>query len=313
MMKSLSDTIRSYPVAPVLVALFVAFSLFSPYFLTTGNLEAMLTANSVVLIASIGMTLVFLMGGIDLSISTVISASAVIAGLVMAATGSVWIGGASALIVGLAFGLLNGLLIGVLGLTPFITTMATQLIARGVAFVLSKGIAVQGTPYSMIDFGFLTLAGVPAVTWLGLVVVAICLLAMTQTDWGRHVMLIGSNRNAARFSGIPVRRTEVSVYAVSGLLGGLAGFISIANLGNAIPGVGDTLLLIIIGAVVLGGTTMEGGEGSITRTVLGVALLAVLISGLNLIGIPFYDQLIIQGLLIFFGTWVSMKLSKRRH
>lgn len=126
-------------------------------------------------------------------------------------------------------------------------------------------------------------------------------------------MLIGSNRMAARYSGINVRLTEVSVYAVSGLLGGLAGFISIANLGNAIPGVGDTLLLIIIGAVVLGGTTMEGGDGSIARTVLGVALLAVLISGLNLIGIPFYDQLIIQGLLIFFGTWLSMKLSARRH
>lgn len=313
MIKALSDSVRSYPVAPVLIALFVGFSLFSPYFLTTGNIEAMLTANSVVLIASIGMTLVFLMGGIDLSISTVISASAVIAGLVMAASGSVWLGALAAMAVGLCFGLLNGVLIGVLGLTPFITTMATQLIARGIAFVLSKGIAVQGTPYSMMDFGFLTIAGVPAVTWAGLLVVAICLLALTQTDWGRHVMLIGSNRNAARYSGINVRLTEVSVYAVSGVLGGIAGFISIATLGNAIPGVGDTLLLIIIGAVVLGGTTMEGGEGSIARTVMGVGLLSVLISGLNLIGIPFYDQLIIQGLLIFFGTWLSMKLSTRRH
>ncbi len=313
MIKALSDSVRSYPVAPVLVALFVGFSLFSPYFLTTGNIEAMLTANSVVLIASIGMTLVFLMGGIDLSISTVISASAVIAGLVMAASGSVLLGALAAMLVGLCFGLLNGLLIGVLGLTPFITTMATQLIARGVAFVLSKGIAVQGTPYSMMDFGFLSIAGVPAVTWAGLLVVALCLLALTQTDWGRHVMLIGSNRNAARYAGINVRLTEVSVYAVSGVLGGIAGFISIATLGNAIPGVGDTLLLIIIGAVVLGGTTMEGGEGSIARTVLGVGLLSVLISGLNLIGIAFYDQLIIQGLLIFFGTWLSMKLSTRRH
>ncbi len=313
MIKALSESVQTRPVAPVLIALFIGFSLFSPYFLTTGNMEALLTANSVVLIASVGMTLVFLLGGIDLSISTVISVSAVVSGLVMAGTGSIWWGAMAAMSVGLSVGLVNGLLIGLLGLTPFITTMATQLIARGVAFVLSKGIAVQGTPYGMLDFGFLTFHGIPAVTLTALLVVAVCMLLLTLTDWGRHVMLIGSNRNAARYSGINVRWVEVSVYSVSGLLGGIAGFISIATLGNAIPGVGDTLLLIIIGAVVLGGTTMEGGEGSIGRTVLGVGLLAVLISGLNLLGIPFYDQLIIQGLLIFLGTWLAMKLSARRH
>ena len=96
------------------------------------------------------------------------------------------------------------------------------------------------------------------------------------------------------------------------ILGGIAGFVSIANLGNAIPGVGDTLLLIIIGAVVLGGTAMEGGEGSITRTIIGVGLLSVLINGLNLLGITFYDQLIVQGVLIFLGTWLALKLTRRR-
>lgn len=313
MLKAISTTVKSYPVAPILVALFTVFSLFSPFFLTSGNIEAMLAANSVVLIASVGMTFVFLMGGIDLSISTVISASAVISGLVMAATESVFLGGLTAIGVGVGFGLINGLLIGGLGLTPFITTMATQLIARGIAFVLSQGIAVQGTPYSLMDFGFVTVFGIPAVTWVGLLVVVFCVLLLSQTQWGRHVMLIGSNRNAAHFSGINVKLTEISVYSLSGLLAGIAGFISISNLGNAIPGVGDTLLLLIIGAVVLGGTTMDGGEGSITRTVLGIGLLSVLISGLNLIGIPFYDQLIIQGLLIFMGTWLAMKLSSRRH
>ncbi|MCZ2723468.1 ABC transporter permease [Marinomonas sp. 15G1-11] len=273
----------------------------------------MLAANSVVLIASIGMTLVFLIGGIDLSISTVISASAVISGLAMAATDSIFIGVLTAIGVGFSFGLINGILIGFFGLTPFITTMATQLIARGIAFVLSQGIAVQGTPYGLMDFGFLSFLGVPAVTWIGLAIVIICIILLTQTQWGRHLMLIGSNRNAARFSGINVRFTEISVYCLSGLLAGIAGFISISNLGNAIPGVGDTLLLLVIGAVVLGGTTMNGGEGSIARTVLGIGLLSVLISGLNLIGIPFYDQLIIQGVLIFIGTWLAMKLSARRH
>ncbi len=304
--------VAKFPAIPIVAVLVVGFSLLSPYFLTAGNFEATMAANSVVLIAAVGMTFVFLTGGIDLSISTVISMSAVVSGLVMAATGNVALGVVAAVVVGALFGALNGLLIGYGGLTPFITTMATGLIARGIAFVLSQGVAVKGTPFWVLDFGFWAWLGVPAVTWiaLGVAVVAAALLGLTT--WGRQIFLVGSNRHAARFTGVNVPRTEFSVYFVSGLLGGAAGFVSIANLGNAIPGVGDTLLLIIIGAVVLGGTAMEGGEGSVMRSVIGVALLAILINGLNLLGIPFYDQLIVQGVLIFVGTWLAMKLTRRR-
>lgn len=304
--------LKSYPALVMVVVLGVGFSLLSPYFLTGGNIEAMLAVNAVILIAAVGMTIVFLAGGIDLSISTVISASAVISGLVMARTGNVPLGVGAAVATGLLFGAINGVLIGYFRLTPFITTMATQLIARGIAFVLSQGIAVKGTPFWMLDFGFMLWLGIPAVTVIALVIVALSSFAMSQTNWGRHVMLVGSNPQAARFTGVNVKFMDFSVYLVSGGLAGIAGFISIANLGNAIPGVGDTLLLIIIGAVVLGGTAMAGGSGSIERTVIGVAILAILTNGLNLLGIPFYDQLIIQGLLIFLGTWMAMRIGARR-
>ncbi|MFY0597861.1 MAG: ABC transporter permease [Cognatishimia sp.] len=303
--------LKSYPALQIIAVLLVGFSLLSPFFLTTGNFEAMLGANAVVLIAAIGMTVVFLAGGIDLSISTVISASAVIAGLVMAETDNVALGAVTAVIVGLGFGALNGVLIGYFRLTPFITTMATQLIARGIAFVLSQGIAVKGTPFWMLDFGFMVWMGIPAVTLIALALVLLSAFAMSQTTWGRYVMLVGSNEDAARHVGINTRFIEFSVYLFAGAMAGAAGFISIANLGNAIPGVGDTLLLIIIGAVVLGGTGMNGGEGSVERTLLGVAILAILTNGLNLVGIPFYDQLIIQGVLIFLGTYLAMRLGAR--
>ena len=218
----------------------------------------------------------------------------------------------SGITLGLLFGALNGVLIGCFRLTPFITTMATQLIARGVAFVMSAGIAVKGTPFWMLDFGFVQWFGIPAVTFISLTILTLSAVIMAQTTWGRHVMLVGSNADAARFSGVDVPWTIFSVYTFSGAMGGIAGFISIANLGNAIPGVGDTLLLIIIGAVVLGGTGMGGGEGSVGRTVLGVGILAILTNGLNLIGIPFYDQLIIQGVLIFVGTWMAARFGNRR-
>jgi len=304
--------LKTYPALAIMVILGIAFSTLSPYFASAGNIEAMLGANAVILIAAVGMTVVFLAGGIDLSISTVISASAVVSGVVMAATGNVALGVVTALAVGIAFGVINGVLIGYFSLTPFITTMATQLIARGVAFVISAGIAVKGTPYWMLDFGFMTWLGVPAVSIIGLVVFIISAVAMAQTTWGRQVMLVGSNAEAARFSGVNVKRVTFSVYLFSGAMGGIAGFISIANLGNAIPGVGDTLLLIIIGAVVLGGTGMAGGEGSVGRTILGVAILAILTNGLNLLGIPFYDQLIVQGVLIFIGTWMGRRFGVRR-
>lgn len=303
--------LKSYPALQIIAVLTVGFSVLSPHFLATGNVESMLGANAVVLIAAVGMTVVFLAGGIDLSISTVISVSAVVSGLVMAKTGNVAAGAVAAVIVGLVIGAVNGILIGYFRLTPFITTMATQLIARGIAFVLSQGIAVKGTPFWMLDFGFMTWFGIPAVTVVALVTVLLAMVSMSQTTWGRHVMLVGSNRHAARYSGINVRFIDFSVYLFAGLAAGLAGFISIANLGNAIPGVGDTLLLIIIGAVVLGGTAMTGGEGSVERTVLGVMILAILTNGLNLLGIPFYDQLIIQGVLIFLGTWIAMRLGSR--
>ncbi|MFY0647635.1 MAG: ABC transporter permease [Sulfitobacter geojensis] len=304
--------LRSYPALAIIAGLVTAFSFVSPFFLAAGNIEAMLGANAVVLIAAVGMTIVFLAGGIDLSIATVISFSAVAGGLVMAQTDSVVLGLIVALVAGLAFGAVNGVLIGYFEMTPFITTMATQLIARGLAFVMSAGIAVRGTPYAMLDFGFLLWFGIPAIMAIAVGIVVVMGLLMGHTSWGRYVMLVGSNAQAAHYSGVNVRFTTFTVYAVSGLLGGMAGFMSIVNLGNAIPGVGDTLLLIIIGAVVLGGTGMNGGEGSVGRTILGVAILAILTNGLNLIGIPFYDQLIIMGALIFLGTWMAMTFGRRR-
>ncbi|UWQ19903.1 ABC transporter permease [Jannaschia sp. M317] len=312
MLSTLQSKLRAYPAVPIVVVLVLAFSVLSPFFLTGGNIEAMLAANSVVLIAALGMTFVFLAGGIDLSIATIISLSAVVSGLVMGATGNVALGAVVAVAVGGVVGTVNGLLIGYGGLTPFITTMATGLIARGLAFVLSSGVAVKGTPFWLLDFSFWVWLGLPAVTWVALVFVLAAGLVLSLTTWGRNIFLTGSNPAAARFVGLNVPRITMSVYLVSGLLGGVAGFISIANLGNAIPGVGDTLLLIIIGAVVLGGTSMEGGDGSIFRTLLGVAMLSVLVNGLNLLGIPFYDQLIVQGVLIFVGTWLATHFTRGR-
>lgn len=306
--KNISTT---YPTIPIIIGLFVIFSIIAPYFLTAYNMQTIMAANAVVLVVAIGQTMVLLTGGIDLSVSTVISASAVVSGVVMASTGNVLLGIVVALAVGLVFGSLNGLMVGYFGLTPFIATMGTQLIARGIAFVLSQGIAVDGTPKPLSDFGFGSLLFLPNLTVVALIILVIAHFLLTQTTWGRHVILFGSNKESARYSGLKTKKLEMSVYMISGFLAGVAGIMSISEVGFAIPGYGDPKLLIIIGAVVLGGTSMSGGEGSISRTLLGVGILAILTSGLNMVGIPFYDQLIVQGILIFIGNWLSMHFSSK--
>ncbi|MFI3174819.1 MAG: ABC transporter permease [Bacillota bacterium] len=302
---------RRYPAVFITLAVFLSFSVISPYFLNMNNMGTIMSGNAVVMIAAIGETMVLLTGGIDLSVATIISASAVISGQAMSMTGSIAVGVLVAILVGIAFGLLNGFMIGYCKMSPFITTMGTQLVARGIAFIVSQGIAVKGTPIELVYFGFSKVAGIPSIFLISVVLLILSGIAVGKTTWGRQVILFGANAKTAQYTGVDVRKIEASTYVFSGLFAGIAGFISIANLGNGIPGVGDTLLLIILGGVVLGGTSMSGGEGSITRTVIGIALLAILTNGLSSIGVPFYDQLMVQGVLIFIGNGLAIKMSKK--
>ncbi len=300
-----------YPTIYLILILLLIFSVISPYFMNVGNMQTLMTGNSVVLIAAIGETLVLLTGGIDLSVSTVISASAVFAGTAMASTGNIFVGLMAALSVGIVFGILNGFLIGKLRMSAFITTMGTQLIARGLAFVVSKGIAVKGTPPELVMFGFETFLGIPYIFLIGLILLIVTGIIVLKTSWGRNLILLGANRKTAEYNGINVDMVEMSAYMLAGIFASIAGFISVANIGNGIPGVGDTLLLIIIGGVVLGGTSMDGGQGSVFRTLIGITLLAVLTNGLTTMSVSFYDLLIIQGVLIFVGNSISNIISNK--
>jgi ribose/xylose/arabinose/galactoside ABC-type transport system permease subunit len=297
-------------VIPILIPLWILFTLQSPAFATARNVRALLAASAVVTVAATGETLVLLTAGIDLSVATVVSCSAVLAATVMGPEGNPLIGLLIALLVGLIFGLVNGCAVGWLDLTPFVLTLGTHLVARGIAFSVSEGIAVRAPPV-LGDFGRTDLlAGVPAIALVAIAVLIIFGYLLSNTTWGRYVYLLGSNEEAARYVGVRRRLVKASVYVITGVLGGLAGFLSLANLGVALPGVGDTILLTIIGGVILGGTSLFGGEGSMWRTALGVLLLATLTNGLNLLGFPFYDQLVAQGLVILAGTGMIVRLGR---
>ncbi|MGQ9585809.1 MAG: ABC transporter permease [Anaerolineae bacterium] len=298
-------------VLPILIPLWIAFMMLAPSFGTARNVRALLAGTAVAFVAAIGETFVLLTGGIDLSVATVVACSAVVAADVMGLEGS-WVTGLLvSLGIGLAFGLLNGFSVARLGLTPFVFTLGTNLIARGVAFTVSEGIAIR-VPQAIRLFGRVDWLGLPATAVIAIGLLILFQFLLAQTSWGRYVCLFGANRSAARYVGIRHRLVMGSAYVLTGLMAGLAGFLSLASLGAAIPGVGDTILLTIIGGVILGGTSMFGGEGSIWRTAVGVLLLAALTNGLNLLGFDFYDQLIAQGVVIILGTALTVRFGRER-
>jgi ribose transport system permease protein len=310
--QALQTLISKASLLPFLIILWVVFAISTPSFATFRNLHTLLAATAVIAVAAIGETLILLTAGIDISVASVIACSAILSAYVMDLTGgSIVIGILVALGVGLVFGLFNGFFVSKLGLTPFVLTLGTHLIARGIAFTVSKGYAIRA-PELVRKFGRSDIFGLPSIAIIAIVLMLVFGFILSNTTWGRHVMLIGANANAARYVGIRNPRIIASVYVLSGLLSGVAGFLSIANLGAAIPGVGDPILLTIIGGVILGGTSMFGGIGSMGKTAIGVLLLATLTNGLNLMGYDFYDQLIAQGIVIVIGTALIVKFGQEQ-
>lgn len=307
--RRIADLLSKASVIPILIPLWIIFALLTPAFATWTNAKTVLAVSAVVTTVAVGETLILLTGGIDLSVATVVSCSAVLAATVMGPEGDPFAGLMIALLVGLAFGLVNGFAVAVIGVTPFVLTLGTYLIARGIAFSVSEGIAVR-VPRAIRDFGKVDVLGIPSIALVAIAVLVIFGFLLSKTTWGRYVYLLGSNEEASRYVGIRRQLVKASVYIIAGVLSGLGGFLSIANLGVAIPGVGDKILLTIIGGVILGGTSLFGGEGSMWRTALGVLLLSTLTNGLNLLGFEFFDQLVAQGIVILLGTSLAVRLGR---
>ena len=304
----------SYPAVAIIILLLVVFSILDPGFFSIGTFQIVMKGNAYLLIAAIAETLVILTGGIDLSVSTVMALSAVVSCLCMDVTGagaaSILVGLVVALVVGLVFGVVNGVFVGHFGMQPFIVTMGTRLVASGIACALTKSVATPG-PESMVMFGFHKIAEIPTIFIISVLVLIVMAVFVKQSKWGRELVLFGSNKESAKYCGINVKLVEMVAYSLSGLLSGLAGFFTIVVLGVGQPTIGATNLLIIIGAVVLGGTSMTGGEGSVARTFIGITLLAFLQAGLNATGVPYTTQMIIEGLIIFIGYSLSVNVTAR--
>jgi ribose transport system permease protein len=296
----------------VLVATFILFAWSIDNFLSVANLANMAWLFAPLAITAMGLTFVFLIGGIDLSVGSVASLASVICAVVIGGTGSIVLGTAAAIAFGVCIGTVNGLAIAIFRLPAIVHTLGMLLTVRAVALLVTGGNSVGRLPIEVLRLGRGYVLGLPNLLWFAVVVAVASFAVLRWTVFGREIFLIGSNKRAATYTGLRVRHTEFLAYVTCSALAAFAGATIVFRLGSGGPVVGDNLLLMAIAAVVLGGTSTMGGEGGTTRTIVGAAVIVVLDKGLNRLGLSFYDQAIIMGAVIVVGSAFSMWIHGRR-
>lgn len=293
------------------------FTLLSPAFLTVNNFLNVFRQSSVVFFLASGQTLAILSAGIDLSQGSIVSlVSVVIADIIMRGHG-VFIGVLSGIISGTLCGLFSGLWIGKARLNPFIVTLGMNYIASGIALLYTGGDAIFGLPKESLKiygwFGEGYLCGIPVPIILAAINLCVMYFFLNQTRLGRHIYATGGNQETATVSGINVARIKIWTYTLSGFFASIGGFILSSRCisGQPILG-GGSLLLESIGAVVIGGTSLFGGEGGILRTLLGVMIMSFMVNGLNLLATSTFVQDMIVGGIVIFSVWMSILRQQRR-
>jgi ribose transport system permease protein len=288
------------PGAAYLLALLAAgFALASPEFLSPRNLSNIALQSAALIIVSLGMTLVILTEGIDLSLGAVLGLCGVVMGMLVVSGGvALPVAVVVALAIGTAAGICNGALVAYAGMPPFLVTLGVYGIAQSIAMVLTEGNSVTGLPTAVRWFNEGAWLGVPVPILAMAAVFAATWVLLYRTRFGRYVFAIGGNRRALELAGVPVRAWLVAVYAYAGLLAALASFITTSRMNAAHPTIAIGLEFDAIAAVILGGTSFEKGNGGIWGTLVGALAVAVLRNGLNLVGLSTEWQVAVVGLVI---------------
>ncbi|MGL4489630.1 MAG: ABC transporter permease [Rhizobiaceae bacterium] len=288
-----------------LIIMFVVFSSLSDVFFTKGNLINILQQSSINACIAIGMTLVIISGGIDLSVGPIAALAAVLSAALLVAGVPVPVVIVTALAVGMACGFVNGVLIAYAGLQPFIVTLGTLSIFRALALIYTGGTPILGLPNEFRGLISTTLFGLPMPVIIVAVLAVLATILLKKTPLGEYILAVGGNEEAARVSGVPIERTKVLTYMISGGLAALAAIILIARLGAAEPTLGNLWELEAIAAAAIGGASLMGGKGSIFGTILGAIILGAMRNGLTLLNVQAFYQLLATGIIIILAMLVD--------
>lgn len=308
---NIKETASKYKSLIGLVLLCAIITFVTPSFLSLSNITNVFTQVSVNAIIAVGMTFVILTGGIDLSVGSTLAISGALSASIIKSTGSVTLAIIVAALVGIAIGLVNGLLISKDKLQAFIATLATMTIFRGATLVFTNGTPISKLPEKFVNIGNGKIGFMPIPVIITVIVSIIAIYVLSQTRFGRYLYALGGNEDSARLSGINTDKIKTLVYVVSGFASSIAGVIITSRIASASPNAGTSFELDAIAAVVIGGTSLAGGEGKITGTLIGALIIGVLNNGLNLMNVsPFY-QSIVKGLVILIAVLLDKKSRKK--
>lgn len=292
-----------------LILLIIVVSILNPSFLDLSNLLNLLRQISINGLIAFGMTFIILTGGIDLSVGSILALSSAFIALMITSGVDPLIALIIGVLIGFVLGAVNGLLVTKGNMAPFIATLATMTIFRGLTLVITDGnpITNLGDSYLFQLFGKGYFIGIPVPAVTMIIVFVILLIILQKTTFGRHTYAIGGNEVAAKISGIKVNKIKILIYGISGLMSALAGGILTSRLNSAQPTAGTSYELDAIAAVVLGGTSLTGGKGRIVGTLIGVLIIGVLNNGLNLLGVSSFYQQVVKGVVILIAVLIDRK------
>lgn len=288
-----------------LIFMVCVFSYLSPHFLSVRNFREIAIQTAVVAMLAAGQTFVILSAGIDLGMGSVVALSSVAAAMTMEYTGSSWQSFPVGLLAGAACGICNGIMVGKLSIPPFVATFGMTCIARGVALIVTGGMPQYMMAPGSDFLGQRMYHGVPVSTMIVVVLYVACYFILTRTKRGRYTYAVGSNVDATFLSGINVSRQYIWVYMMSGLAAGLAGITELSRVGSGQPGGGMGYELDSIASVVVGGTSMSGGLGSIWGTLVGALIITTLRNGLNVLNTNAHWQQVAIGLIVVLAVYTD--------
>lgn len=310
---ALLHTLAEHGIVAAFVVLCICLSFANENFMTWGNWVNVLRQTSINGILAIGMTYVILTKGIDLSVGSLLAISGIVAASLVSGdtAGSVWLAILAGLAVGTLLGALNGLVVARLSVAPFVVTLGMLSIARGFTFIYNDGMPIANLSPAFRYLGQGMVGAIPVPVIVLAVIFMLFWFILNRTTFGRYVYAVGGNEKSAKTSGIRTRLVVFSVYAISGLLSALAGLILAARTTSALPQAGVAYELDAIAAVVIGGTSLNGGVGTLTGTLIGALIIGVINNGLDLLGVSSYYQQVIKGAIIVAAVLIDVSRKKK--
>lgn len=300
-----------------LIVLLFFFTVASPFFMQFTNIIAILVATSVIGVLALGVTFVIVTGGIDLSVGTVLTLSSVMLGVfVVRMELPVFVGIFGAMLAGAVCGFANGCTITKMKLPPFVSTLAMMMITRGLALVITGAVPIHFSAASRFDeisMGIMMpFLRIPNIVFIFIAMAGIAAIILNKTILGKYSFAIGSNEEAARLSGVNTDAWKIAIYTLSGLFAGIAAVLMSSRLNSAQPALGAGYELEAIAAVVIGGTSLRGGKGTILGTVIGALIMSVLTNGLRILAVPHEWQTVAIGIVVIFAVYTDMIRRRRK-